>query len=182
MKDLLTRLAAASIVFLCASFFHREARAQDSLQVRGLYVGIGSGLDAGGIIGARMTYWITPNLSGFIGGGWALVDPGYNGGLEVRFNSRSRTSFFLTGMYGYNGVIKVQGKETLNGIYFGPTAGMGLILRHRYLLNYWRFSFNIPFRSEEMMNDISALKQRTNVEMKQDLLPFTIGIGFHLAL
>ena len=156
--------------------------AQDTLQIKGLYVGVGVGQDVGGLPGARLTYWVTPHFSGFIGGGWALVGGGYNAGVEVRFASRSRTNFFMTGMYGYNGAIKIKGKESLNRIYFGPTAGIGLMLRQRYLLNYWRFSLNLPFRSQEMYDHIEVIKARRDIEIRQGLLPFTVGVGYHFAL
>lgn len=68
--------------------------AQDTLRIKGLYIGVGTGLDVGGIIGARLTYWITPHVSGFIGGGWALVDPGYNGGMESKDPIDKQNKFF----------------------------------------------------------------------------------------
>lgn len=160
----------------------KELLAQDPLQIKGLFIGVGVGQDVGGLPGARLTYWITPHLSGFIGGGWALVGGGYNAGVEVRFSSRSRTSFFMTGMYGYNGAIRVKGKESLNEIYFGPTAGIGLMLRQRHLLNYWRFSVNLPFRSQEMLDDWQGIRDRPEIDIRQDLLPITIGVGYHFAL
>ncbi len=120
------------------------AFAQDDAGYSGLFLGIGVGQDVGGMIGAKATYWVAPYLAGFAGGGWAVVDGGYNLGVEVRLPSRSRASFFATGMYGYNAVIQVKGKEQLNGIYYGPTAGLGLMLRQRLIANYWRFSLNYP--------------------------------------
>ncbi len=88
----------------------------------------------------------------------------------------------MTGMYGYNGAIRVKGKEKLNGIYFGPTAGIGLMLRQRYLTNYWRFSFNIPFRSQEMLDHWQEIKDRPEIDIRSDLLPFTVGLGYHFGI
>ena len=177
IRSPLRRIILLSIL-LCGS----GAYGQDPEQIMDAYLGVGTGQDVGGIIGARLTYWPVPYLSAFIGGGWAWVGAGYNVGMELRVPTKSRISPFIVGMYGYNAVVRIEGKEDLNGIYQGPTAGFGVLLKKHHTRNYWRFSMNIPFRSQEMMDDWSSIKARPDVEVEQDLLPFTIGVGLHLGL
>lgn len=159
-----------------------EVLGQSDHGKRGLFFGVGMGQDVGGIIGARATYWVAPFLSGFVGGGWALVDPAYNAGIELRVPSARRGSFFVTGMYGYNAAIRIEGKEELNALYYGPTVGAGLILNQRTNEHYWRFSVNLPFRPNAFEADWQAIKDRPNIEVNQEAWPITLGIGFHFNL
>ena len=156
--------------------------AQDRAPYRGFFLGVGMGQDVGGLPGARATYWVAPYLSGFVGGGWALVGGGWNAGVELRLPSEGRTKPFVTGMYGYNGVIRIEGLDQLNGIYLGPTVGGGIKVQQRRTRNYWRFSINVPFRSQEMLDAWEAIKARPDVRIESDLLPITVGVGFHFSL
>ena len=70
----------------------------------------------------------------------------------------------------------------LDGIYYGPTVGIGWMLKQRVAANYWRFSINVPIRSQQMLDDLEAIKARPEIEVKQDLLPITVGVGFHFSL
>lgn len=89
---------------------------------------------------------------------------------------------FITGMYGYNAAIHVEGREELDALYYGPTLGAGLILNQRNNEHYWRFSVNVPFRPDEFEADWQAIKDRPNIEVKQEPWPITLGIGFHFNL
>ncbi|MGV3636493.1 MAG: hypothetical protein ACO1NQ_02475 [Flavobacteriales bacterium] len=156
--------------------------AQDRTPYRGFFLGVGMGQDVGGLPGARATYWVAPYLSGFVGGGWAFVGGGWNAGVELRMPAEGRTQPFVTGMYGYNGIIRIEGLEKLNGIYLGPTVGGGIMVRQRQGRNYWRFSLNLPFRSQEMLDAWETIKARPDVTIESDLLPVTVGVGFHFSL
>ncbi len=169
---------AVSMGFCCA---HSPVTAQEG-DIDGFHLGVGLGQDVGGVIGARATYWAAPWLSGFVGGGWAVIGAGYNVGVELRLPTKSRTSPFLVGMYGYNGVIHIKGKESLDGMYYGPTVGVGLMLKQRVAPNYWRFSINVPVRSQEMLDDWEAIKARPDIEVVADLVPITFGVGYHFSL
>lgn len=162
--------------------FNLSTAAQEDDSFRGMFLGVGMGQDVGGIIGAKATYWVAPYLAGFIGGGWAVVNGGWNAGVEVRVPTRGRAQPLATAMYGYNGVIHIRGLERLDEIYYGPTIGAGILLKQRYTNNYWRFSLNVPFRPQEMYDDWEAIKQRPNVEVLTEPIPFTFGIGFHFSL
>lgn len=148
----------------------------------GLYLGVGLGQDMGGLFGFGITYWPTPWLSGFAGGGWAIVDFSYQTGVQLNLPTEKRVSPFVAGMYGYNGAIHIKNLEKLDGIYYGPTVGAGILLKQRSNRNYWQFSINVPIRSRQFLDDWEAIKLRPDVEVKADLLPVTLGVGFHLRL
>lgn len=151
-------------------------------EIFGPYLGIASGQDAGGLIGVRFTVWPTSFLSVWAGAGWALIKPSYNAGLELRLPTNGRVSPFVVAMTGYNAIIKIQGADQLNNIFFGPTVGAGLMVQRKRGTNYWRFSVNLPFRSTEMIDYYESLKQRPDIEFTQALVPFTVGIGYHFSL
>ena len=175
------RHGAFCLVLLFTSAWPTNARAQ-AADHKGLYLGVGFGQDLGGLLGFGLTYWPAPWLSAFVGGGWAIADFSYQTGLEFNLPSGKRVSPFLTAMYGYNGAIHVEGLEKLDGVYTGPTLGGGVILKQRTRRNYWRFSINVPIRSQEFLDDWEEVKRRPDVELRSDLLPVTIGVGFHLGL
>ena len=158
-----------------------SARAQNEEQ-KGLYLGVGFGQDMGGIFGFGLAYWPAPWLGGFVGGGWAIAGFGYQTGLDLCLPTTKRTSPFLTVMYGYNGAIHVKGLEKRDRVYTGPTIGAGILLRQRVIRNYWRFSINVPIRSQEFLDDWQTVKDRPDVVVNQDLLPVTFGLGFHFGL
>lgn len=182
-----TRCTGILLILLATGAWPEKVCAQAPVQAsqperKGAYIGVGFGQDLGGLFGFGVTYWPTPWLSGFVGGGWAIADLSYQTGLEFRLPTKSRTSGFLTAMYGYNGAIHVKGLEKLDGVYIGPTFGGGVMLQQRSSRNYWRFSVNVPIRSQQFLDDWDAVKKMPNVEVQQDLLPVTFGIGFHLGL
>ncbi len=154
----------------------------DPYRIIGPHLGVGIGQDVGGIIGARMSYWPTPYTACFVGGGWALAAPAWNAGLELRVPTGGRVSPFALAMHGYNAGVYVKGKEHLNALFYGPTIGVGVMLRQRITRNYWRFSINLPFRSQEFEDHRAEVGARSDVEMLYEPLPITLGIGFHLCL
>lgn len=72
-------------------------------------LGIGLGLDYGGLIGARFTYMAIPKFGLFGSVGYVLVGPGFNFGATYKFMSDKRVIPTLGAMYGYNAAIKVSG-------------------------------------------------------------------------
>ncbi|HRH36708.1 MAG TPA: hypothetical protein PK760_00085 [Flavobacteriales bacterium] len=173
------RMWLVSILVLLAT---STARAQDIEPIKGLYLGVGAGQDVGGIVGGRCSYWVASYAGFFAGGGWALVGPGYNLGVELRYPSKSKVSPFVVAMHGYNGVVQVKGKEELDKMFYGETVGVGLILQQRELRNYWRFSLNFPLNRQEMYDYFDGIKKNPKIVVTNEPLPFTIGIGFHFGL
>src|SRR5688572_8531002 len=79
-------------------------------------LGLGLGLDYGGI-GGRITFLPVKRLAIFAGIGYPLVDFGYNIGAQVRFIPDGRVCPTFGVMYGYNGVIIVQGFSQYDKVY-----------------------------------------------------------------
>lgn len=133
--------------------------------------GLGLGLDYGGI-GTRLTMWSNSTISAFAGVGYNLDGLGFNGGLDINFTPREKTSVFLCAMYGYNAVVEV---PSYNGVttvretkaYYGPSFGIGLKERGRSTNN--RFSFMIIFP----VRDPEATKSADFIT------PVTLSVGYH---
>jgi len=100
-------------------------------------VGVGIGLLYGGF-GSRLTYHPVDQLGLFLGLGYNVVNLGYNAGFMYSFPSTKQAEFFVTGMYGYNGVIRVTGVGGFESSYNGVSAGAGVRLNStRKRGQYW---------------------------------------------
>jgi len=106
-------------------------------------MGFGLGQDFGGI-GSRLTLSPAKGFGLFAGLGYNLVGFGFNGGAIVRFAPAKRVNPTVVAMYGYNGVIKVVGKEEYDKSYNGFTLGGGVQLNSKKNPNYWSFELLIP--------------------------------------
>jgi len=171
----------------------RYARAQDYDPVRvtqkapqlrnydQLSLGIGLGLDYGGLGGSLM-YYPVRNLGVFGGLGYALIGLGYNAGIKLRFLSKRpdpRATPYLTGMYGYNMAVKVKDAGQYNKFFYGPTFGIGLDTRYKpQRAGYWSFALLVPIRAgvDKYMDDLT-----NNYGIHFDSRPpdAAISIGFH---
>jgi hypothetical protein len=144
-------------------------------------IGLGLGLDYGGI-GGKLTFVPTPRVALFGGIGYNFNGAGYNGGLIVRLKPEGKVCPYLTGMYGYNGVIVVDGMSEVNKTYYGATLGGGIELHRNEKTNFWNFGMGFPLRSEEYKNDLEALKNNPSIEFLNEPLPFVISVGYHFGL
>ncbi len=138
-------------------------------------VGPGFGLDYGGI-GLRAEFLPFKHLGIFAGGGFNFDQLGYNFGLAGRLTPDKRTSFVLTAMYGYNGVLIVKGaynNDVHKQTYYGISAGAGVeFAAGKIPTNRFSLKILIPFRSNEFIEDAAAVDA--------DPLPFAISAGFNL--
>ncbi len=94
-------------------------------------LGIGFGLDYGGMGGSIM-YYPQKSIGLFAGVGYAFAGLGFNAGLKFRFISDEATTFFAPhalAMYGYNAAIGVTNATHLNKIFSGLSLGIGLDFR-----------------------------------------------------
>jgi hypothetical protein len=146
-------------------------------------IGLGLGLDYGGI-GGKLMFVPTPRLGIFGSIGYNFVGAGYNGGVVVRLSPTSKVCPYITGMYGYNAVLVIEGGigDDVGKTYYGPSLGGGIELHRRDKSNFWNFGLTIPIRSQQYRDDIDALRNNPNYELTEPLLPFTISVGYHFAL
>jgi hypothetical protein len=148
-------------------------------------LGIGLGLDYGGY-GACFTIYPQQNIGVFGSIGYALAGLGYNVGLKARLlfnNKKPSASLFVAGMYGYNTAFKIKNLGTLNKIFYGPSLGIGLETAVKpQKAGVWAFAVYVPIRSQEALDYQEYLKSRPFLDMKNDLLPIAISIGYKFTI
>ena len=148
-------------------------------------LGFGLGLDFGGLVGMKVTYYPIKNIGIFGGLGYALIDPGYNIGLKFRILSSKRKkqlSPYLIAMYGYNAIIKVSNASQFDKIFYGATTGLGMDFQTSRNKSYWSLAVLIPFRSPDVQNYIDDLKKNHGVVFKNDLFPLAFSVGYNFIL
>lgn len=142
-------------------------------------VGIGLGLDYGGI-GGKLMFAPVKYVSLFGAIGYNLNGAGYNGGVVIRVLPDSKVCPYVTGMYGYNAVIVIEGLSERNKTYYGSSFGGGIELRMRNK-NFWNFEMLFPLRSTEFRNDFDDLNSNPSIQITEPL-PVQISVGYHLKL
>lgn len=144
-------------------------------------LGIGLGLPYGGI-GLNIGTYFTDNFSVFGGIGYQFAGVGYNFGVLKDFPSQSQTQFYLTGMYGTNAGIVVDGASEFDKLYTGATIGLGVKLNSRKTEgNFWNIGLLVPIRSSEFKRDEDAIRNNPNIELG-NTLPIAIVVGYHINL
>lgn len=150
-----------------------------------IYLGFGLGLDYGGMPGANLMYTPSRKTAIYLGVGNAFVGVGVNGGVSYRFQSSKKNTKvvpFITGMYGYNAVIRVVNDRTLSKIFRGPTFGAGIELHgNQARLNHWSFAILVPIRDAEVDEYIDHLENFHGVEFTSKLLPVLFSVGYKYA-
>lgn len=145
------------------------------------HLGIGGGLDHGGF-GLRVDLPVNHHFAFVAGLGYAIVGLGWNAGLQYRFMPDKKVGLYATALYGYNGVIKVEGASQYDDIYYGPSAGAGVEFRRPNSTNFFRLAILVPFRSAEFWSEWDSLKNSKAIEVKQGPLPIAFSFGYHFAL
>lgn len=150
-------------------------------------IGIGRGLDYGGF-GFNITGFLDKSLSPFFCIGYNQLSPGLNGGLKYRFGNLSnphKVSVFALAMYGYNGVLNIEGNDMFyhdkyQKTFYGPTFGIGLDTRgSSYSKGYWSFEFLIPIRPSDFQSTIDAYQnQGAKFITKPNQFSLSIGYNF----
>ena len=84
-------------------------------------------------------------------------------------------------MYGYNGVIKISGAWSFEETYYSPTFGVGFEFRPQRK-GYWNVELLVPIRSKDYHDDMDAIKNDPNIELKSEPLPIGISVGYHFWL
>lgn len=149
-----------------------------------IFVGIGTGLDFGGL-GVNLMYNLGNNVGVYAGGGYAFAGFGFNGGASLRLtgkNSTSRVVPYFTAMYGYNAAIAVMNQQELSKLFYGPSFGLGLEFRRRGpKIGCWTLALILPLRSEEVDDYMDHLKTYHAVEFANGLTPVTLSLGYRFS-
>lgn len=118
-------------------------------------LGLGFGLDYGGVLGVKGTFSPIPYVGVFVAGGWEMIDLGWNIGCIGRFvpgDHKHLARPYVKVMYGVNSATKVQGMSSYNKIFYGFTAGAGIELRFGKRRNSGiNLDLNVPFRSPDFI-------------------------------
>jgi hypothetical protein len=154
-----------------------QTRDDDTKNTESLYFGIGLGLDYGGI-GTRITFLPQENIGLFVSAGYIVRGLGYNVGLVARAAPNKKVVPTLSFMYGYNGVIIIEGAPEFDKTYFGTSIAFGVEIKSgRSLKNFLHLQLVVPQRNE-FDNDIQSLKNNPSIEI-QAPPPILISIGYH---
>ncbi len=144
--------------------------------------GIGLGLPYGAL-GVRFGTNVTDGLNLFGGIGYHFAGLGYNVGVLKDFPSSARTQFYLTGMYGTNAAVKIEGTNAYDKVYTGPTVGLGIKINSlRTEGNYWDIGLLVPFWSEAFKSNLDKLDNDPNIVnfMKPPPVLLVVGYNFNL--
>ncbi len=144
--------------------------------------GVGLGLDYGGLIGVKATFYPVSYMGIFAAGGWELIGIGWNIGCLGRLlpaDGKHGARPYLKVMYGVNGVTKVIGKSGYDKMFYGITTGIGLEVRFgRKKKNGLNLDLNVPFRSPEYFEMVDRMKRDPSLKMNNSTLPIAISLGF----
>lgn len=113
----------------------------------------------------------------FGGGGFNLDKLAYNYGAFLRTSPENFVSYFVTGMYGYNGVIIIPDFPQYNRTTIGTSFGAGFEINFKNDSRV-QFSVLVPVRSNGFMDYYQSLVNNPMFEESFPLLPITISLGF----
>ena len=140
-------------------------------------LGLGYGIDYGGVIGIKASLiTFTPQFELCAGLGYNLARFGWNAGLLLRTSPSRKVALLLNPMYGYNGVIISKNNSTVGNvkdgkIYYGPSVETGIELRFSPK-GFLKLGIIIPFQSSGFKNDIVKYNAT-------DPWPILPSIGWH---
>jgi hypothetical protein len=146
-------------------------------------VGLGVGLDYGGMFGVQVGLTAVKHLTFFASGGYYMFQGGWNVGLKtllVAKTSKHGARPYLKVMYGSHSVIYVDGADEYNKVYKGWTVGFGLELRFgKKKQTGFNMDLNVPLRTPDFWTDYNDMKNDPRLEVTAEPLPVAFSIGFH---
>lgn len=140
-------------------------------------VGLGTGLNYGGIIGGRLEGLPQKNVAIFGAFGFNLHKLGFNLGAKIRAIPDKKVCPMFQFMYGYNAVVVVRDNPELSKTYYGPSIGGGIEWNMSQDRGFMEFGILIPFRQQEFSDHIEVLRNIGYTVTEPP--PFAISIGYH---
>ena len=177
-KQLIVTLLVCLI--LGSSFAQQETEQRNAFNYNSkpLYGGPGIGMDFG-VIGVKGEYMFLDYIGVFGGAGFNLHNFCFNGGVILKPLAKEKFTPYLLGMYGYNGMIFIQGAQHLNRISYGFTPGFGLEIKTESG-NAWQLGLLFPLRRASFLDYHQQLKDDPNVSISETLPKIGISIGFKI--
>jgi len=146
-------------------------------------IGLGFGLDYGGVLGFQVGVAPVKHLTLFAAGGYYLLQIGWQAGIKgliIPKTTRHVFRPFLKAMFGCNSAITAQGTDEYDKVYMGFTVGAGAELRFgRKKKNGLDFDLNVPLRTSDFWDDFNRMKNDPSLEVLQGPVPIALSIGFH---
>jgi hypothetical protein len=184
-----TTLAFASFAQI-SGHVHESKTANLPAYPSRLHIGLGFGLDYGGI-GVKIEYLPIKYVGIFGSAGYNFLNAGFNIGIQGRPLPDAKVQPIVLLMYGYNAVINVNGLPTntvptstdsYNKAYYGLSSGIGGELRLGRKGNRLYTALLYPFRSEEFKRNYDELKNAPYIKLESEVLPVAFSIGFNWVL
>jgi hypothetical protein len=168
----------ARIIFLSFSLLVITLPA-DSQALEKSDLGAGMGIDYGGF-GTRLTYTPIERVGVFGSLGYNLNSVGYNFGAQFRIPVKKRFMGYLTAMYGYNAVLKVEGFVNESGYtYYGPSVGIGVQWKLSSRKNLWlNLEGILPFRPQSFSDAIHDLRSIGYEVQEPGDFGFSLGLHY----
>ncbi len=172
-----------SLLFMAtaSSAFAQDTSTPKEKKMNLVYVGLGFGLDYGGI-GGKIEYLPIENIGVFAGLGHNFDGVGWNVGASYKIKATDHLSVNPMVMYGYNGVLKVNGASEYDMVSHGMTFGVNLDIYVGRKGNKISTGLYVPIRSKKFMDNYDAVKDDSRVSMDNELLPIAIGVGYNWKL
>lgn len=159
-------------------FLAQYSFAQENNQI---YLGLGLGLDYGGI-GAKIEYLPIKNVGVFGSLGYNFLNVGWNVGATYKIMPDKKVSINPMVFYGYNGGSKIDGAPEYDMISYGITAGVNVDIKMGKKGNKFSAGLFVPFRSNKFMDNYDIIKNDYRITMQTELLPIAVGVGYNFKL
>ena len=143
-------------------------------------IGVGFGLDYGGVFGMQFGFAPIKHLVIFGAAGYHMVDFGWEAGVKgllIRKTSEKVFRPFLKVMYGTNSVFTAEDTDRYDKVYRGFTAGIGAEFRFGQQKHHgFNVDLNIPIRTQEFWDDCDYLE---SIGYSLNYLPVAASVGYH---
>ena len=178
-----------TLILICIFQFALNTNAQDYLPkaktYNGTSIGIGSGLDFGGIGIGVLHYGRIKTVGVFGGLGYTPSGIGINAGLKARLISTKinpTLNPFLLGMYGYTTSVSISNDKQYNKMFYGATLGVGADFKFKKSgRGFWTLAWLFPLdlsKSNEYIQYLVSYRHMTFSEPSA----FRFSIGYRYLL
>ena len=147
-----------------------QTQSQNEKQNRQIYLGLGMGLDYGGL-GVKIELLPVKYFGLFVGLGYNLVSCGWNIGVTYKIQPDDRISPNLMFFYGYNAVLI--DRDYRYGITsYGITIGGNMDFKVGSSGSKWSVGLFVPFRSKQFLDSYDSNSQSV-------LWPILFSVGYN---
>jgi hypothetical protein len=178
IKKLVMRLFLLFIFFGLNLSYYAQEKVEPIK--RPFYIGFGLGMDFGGV-GGKLEYMFLDYAGLFTGVGYNFYGFGFNGGVMLKAMPSKDFSPYLSGMYGYTGVVSIENASEYDRIDYGFSLGGGLEFKTKHQ-NVWQIGIVKPFRSQEFLDHYQDLVDNPDIQISASLRPIAFSIGFKMVI